>query len=52
MVGWLRSCFCNMDKSEAFRLSLQLQLYPHVIGLNDETGMLSSTSLIKYCRLW
>ena len=31
------------------RLSLQLQLYPNVIGLNDDTGRcnLSSTSLIK-----
>ena len=33
------------------RLRLQLQLYPNVIGLNDETGKLSSTSSINSCRL-
>ena len=34
----LRLCSCHMDQSE-------LQLYHNVIGQNDETGKLSSTSL-------
>ena len=33
------------------RLSSQLQLYPNVSELNDETAKLSSTSLINCCRL-
>ena len=50
MLIYLR--LCNIGQSAACGLSLQLQLYSNVIGLNDETGKLSFTSFINCCRLW